>query len=239
MKWEMWNPWAKWAEFNSTHPLISKRLLYISKRSKEFNQEPYIVFDLQKTESYADDFILELLINFLPSIFLIITAIISINKNANLRYIGVSLLLTTIFSYIKFKKRYRNKYTESNVEKLLGEVKVSNITSVPCILKGEIIGRGNPGCIFNEDFVIKDETGIIFLDYNQPIHFVNKLFALFNSEQYFNKIVTVKGWYRRNPVPYVEIYEYTVDNKTKKVWTYAFRKVLYIILTIFSLFLIL
>lgn len=48
MKWEMWNPWAKWAEFNSTHPLISKRLLYISKRSKEFNQEPYIVFDLQK-----------------------------------------------------------------------------------------------------------------------------------------------------------------------------------------------
>ena len=110
---------------------------------------------------------------------------------------------------------------------------------MPCILKGEIIGRGNPGCIFNEDFIIKDETGIIFLDYNQPIHFVNKLFALFNSEQYFNKIVTVKGWYRRNPVPYVEIYEYTVDNKTKKVWTYAFRKVLYILLTIFSLFLIL
>lgn len=239
MKWEMWNPWAKWAEFNSTHPLISKRLLYISKRSKEFNQEPYIVFDLQKTESYADDFILELLINFLPSIFLIVAVVIYFDPNASLRFVGVSLLLTTIFSYIKFKKRYRNKYTESNVEKLLGEVKVSNITSVPCILKGEIIGRGNPGCIFNEDFVIKDETGIIFLDYNQPIHFVNKLFALFNSEQYFNKIVTVKGWYRRNPVPYVEIYEYTVDNKTKKVWTYTFRKVLYILLTIFSLFLIL
>ena len=170
---------------------------------------------------------------------MIVAVVIYFDPNASLRFVGVSLLLTTIFSYIKFKKRYRNKYTESNVEKLLGEVKVSNITSVPCILKGEIIGRGNPGCIFNEDFVIKDETGIIFLDYNQPIHFVNKLFALFNSEQYFNKIVTVKGWYRRNPVPYVEIYEYTVDNKTKKVWTYTFRKVLYILLTIFSLFLIL
>ena len=239
MKWEMWNPWAKWAEFNSTHPLISKRLLYISKRSKEFNQEPYIVFDLQKTESYADDFILELLINFLPSIFLIVAVVIYFDPNASLRFVGLSLLLGTVLSYIKFKRRHKNKYVETNIENLLGEVKVSNITSIPCILKGEIIGRGNPGCIFNEDFVIKDETGIIFLDYNQPIHFVNKLFALFKSEQYFNKTVTVKGWYRRNPVPYVEIYEYKVDNKTKKVWTYAFAHASYIILIIFSLLLIL
>ena len=27
MKWERWNVWAKWNELNSTHPLISKRLL--------------------------------------------------------------------------------------------------------------------------------------------------------------------------------------------------------------------
>ena len=25
-RWELWNPWAKWYEFNSTHPLISKRI---------------------------------------------------------------------------------------------------------------------------------------------------------------------------------------------------------------------
>jgi hypothetical protein len=56
MKWEMWNPWAKWFELNSTHPLISKRLQAISKLSREYNEEPYIVFDLQKTESYVDDF---------------------------------------------------------------------------------------------------------------------------------------------------------------------------------------
>lgn len=26
MRWEKWNIWAKWYEFFSTHPLISKRL---------------------------------------------------------------------------------------------------------------------------------------------------------------------------------------------------------------------
>ena len=50
MKWEKWNYWAKWYELNSTHPLISKRLEAISKRSKEYNQEPYVVFDLKKEE---------------------------------------------------------------------------------------------------------------------------------------------------------------------------------------------
>ena len=36
--------------------LISKRLLAISNRSQELNQEPYITFDLKPTESYVDDF---------------------------------------------------------------------------------------------------------------------------------------------------------------------------------------
>ena len=68
MKWEKWNYWAKWYEINSTHPLISKRLEAISNRSKEFGEETYIVFDLQKEESYLDDFLIEVLLKFLPYI---------------------------------------------------------------------------------------------------------------------------------------------------------------------------
>ena len=243
MKWEMWNPWAKWFEFNSTHPLISKRLLAISKRSKEYNQEPYIVFDLEKKESYVDDFLLEVLISFLPGLFGIATAIlgfiaISAEDKSLIKFTGLGLLLTVIFSYIKFRRSHRAGYQETNVANLLSEVKVSHITSVPCILKGRIIGRGNPGCIFNEDFVIKDETGIIFLDYNQPLNILNKIFALFKSEEYFDKEVIVKGWYRRSPVPYVEILEYTIGSKKKKVYTYITSIVIFIILFLVSIGLI-
>ena len=226
MKWEQWNIWAKWYELNSTHPLISKRLLAISARSKEFNQEPYIVFDLKKEESYVDDFLIELVINCLPTLAFIVGLIITIvlaNNDGNfLLAAGISLAVVVVFSFIKFKKRYSSKPAkETTVRDLLGEVKVSHITSIPCKLEGTIIGRGNPGCIFSEDFVIKDKTGIIFLDYNQPLTIVNKIFALFKSKEYFDKEIKVEGWYRRSPVPYVELKYMEVDGKIKKIYTYA------------------
>ena len=230
MKWEMWNPWAKWFEFNSTHPLISKRLLAISKRSIEFGQEPYITFDLQKPESYMDDFLLELLLVLAPFFVPFITLIFAFVFHDYIPYVLLSgALLFFLVLYIRFLRSHKDtNYIKTKVENLLGEVKVSGVTSIPCELEGIIIGRGNPGCIFNEDFVIKDESGIIFLDYNQPLNIVNKIFALFKSEQYFNKTIKVTGWYRRSPVPYVEIKSYEVDGKVKKIWTYPLTKGLYI-----------
>lgn len=246
MKWEQWNIWAKWYEFNSTHPLISKRLLAISNHCKEFNQEPYIIFDLEKPESYVDDFLIELLINFLPLFFGILGTIfivfcICTEKVSLSIAIGVFLLLVSISSYIKFNRRYSMKggeFSPTTVKGLLSEVKVSHITAIPCSLEGTIIGRGNPGCIFNEDFIIKDDTGIVFLDYNQPIHLVNKIFALFKSKEYFDKKVKITGWYRRSPVPYVELLTMEIDGKIKKIHTYGLNKFLYIIFFIISIALI-
>lgn len=232
MKWETWNPWALWFEFNSTHPLISKRLKRITTFSAKYNQEPYIVFDLEKKESYVDDFLLEVLISFLPRIGLIaavILGLVGFFSTGTFLPALICLLVTIGLSYYKFKRAHKSGYTDATVESLLGEIKVSHITSIPCIVKGKIIGKGNPGCIFSEDFIIKDETGIIFLDYNQPLTIINKIFAIFKSEQYFDKEVTVKGWYRRSPVPYIEIYKYTVDGKEKKIYTYGLSTALYFI----------
>ena len=226
MKWEQWNIWAKWYELNSTHPLISKRLLAISERSKEYKQDPYIVFDLKKEESYIDDFLIEVLISFLPTLAIIVGVILGVVGFAaawNMGLIiGGTLLVTLLFSLIKFFKRYSKKeMKETTVQDLLGEVKVSHITSIPCSLTGTVIGRGNPGCIFNEDFVIKDKTGIIFLDYNQPLFIINKIFALFKSQEYFDKEIKITGWYRRSPVPYVELKTMEIDGKIKKIYTYG------------------
>ena len=234
MKWEQWNIWAKWYELNSTHPLISKRLLAISARSKEFNQTPYIVFDLKKEESYVDDFLTEVLISFLPTLSFIIGLIVSailLSQEGNfLLSVGIALLVSMIFSFIKFRRVYSNKeMKESTVRDLLGEVKVSHITSIPCELKGTIIGRGNPGCIFNEDFVMKDKTGIIFLDHKHIFSIFDTVFALFKSKEYFDKEVKVTGWYRRSPVPYVEIKTMEIDGKVRKMKMYGFKLSLIII----------
>lgn len=240
MKWERWNVWAKIYELNSTHPLISKRLDAISKRCNEFNQEEYIEFNEVQTESYVDDFFLELIIWCLPTFVVIIGTILCFVFINNIGMVaGLSLIVLAIVSFVKLSYTHKfNDFPKNNVAGLLGEIKVSGITSIPATLEGTIIGRGNPGCIFNEDYVVKDETGIMFLDYNQPLFLINKLFAIFKSEENFNKIVTVKGWYRRSPVPYMEIYEYVIDGKRKKCHTYTFTKVLYVLLMIFGIVLI-
>ena len=244
MKWEMWNPWAFIYQLQSTHPLISKRLLAISEVSKDYGQEPYIVFDLVQPESYVDDFFFELVVKYSPGIAFIIGLVLMFvfmvleNYSAGFLSMGIAGVLGTIFLFIRFKRSHRSGYTPRTIKDLLGEVKVSGVTSVPCELEGRVIGKGDPGCIFNEDFTLKDETGIIFLDYNQPLWILNKVFALFKSHQYVEKTIKVRGWYRRSPVPYVEIYQWEVDGQIKKVYTYVFTIIMYVILLLLFLGLI-
>ena len=230
MKWEKWNYWAKWYEFNSTHPLISKRLEAITNRCKEFNQKPYIEFDLEKKESFFAKFMFEVFLLYLPALAFVgvITFIMLMVMNKDYQTyklgLGISGILFVIFEYILLRRKYNmSKFEKSTVADLLGEVNVSGVTSVPCELKGNIIGRGDAGYIFSEDFVIRDKTGIIFLDYNQPVWIINKIFALFKAKTFIDKDVIIKGWYRRSPVPFVEIYSMEVDGKIKKVYMYNFK----------------
>ena len=233
MKWDLWNPWATVYELNSTHPLISKRLTALSKLSSGYGQEPYVTFDLVKPESYLDDFAKEVLIYFLPWVSFIIGLLIFLctDPGKNYYYAGVLLLLPLAASLYKYGYSHPKKdFAPANVRGLLGEVKVSRITSIPCELKGKIIGRGNPGCVFNEDFVLQDESGIVMLDYEQPLFLVNKVFALFKSPEYFDKVVTARGYYRRSPVPYVQLKELVIDGEVKKcysiTWGWIWRWIL-------------
>lgn len=112
---------------------------------------------------------------------------------------GLAYLFSVIFSYdFKF-------LPEFNISSLLKKVKVSAIRPVPYILKGKIIGRGVPDLIWSEDFVLQDKSGIIFLDYRQPLGIWNFLFGLLRAGKYIGEEVTVTGWYRRAPIPYVEL----------------------------------
>lgn len=238
MKWDMWNIWAKLYEIGSTHPLISKRLLAISDRSEEFGQERYIAFDEQRPESYADDFAKECLICFLPWATLI-CALIALLAMNNMTLFSAGLIATAIFSLLKYLYRHPKNHAETTVRELLGEVKVSGVTAIPCAIEGEIIGRGNPGCVFNEDFVLKDSTGIVMLDYNQPLFIINKIFAMFKSKEYFGKTTKVTGWYRRSPVPYIEVKSMETDGVTKKCWTWQVGLVARIVFLVISVILLL
>lgn len=222
MRWEKWNVWAKWYEFLSTHPLISKRLEVISNRSGEFGQAPYIVFDEVQPESYVDDFLVELMLIFAPTmvgfvglVFLLLGIITGSNFIMSIVMFFPAIMV--LFWLLKFNRTHKNHgYRECKIVDLLSEVKVSGVTTIPCVLEGEVIGKGDPGSIFDEDFVIKDDTGIVFIDSKRVLKIMDLFAGLFQTKSMFGKKVKIKGWYRRSPVPYVQVYEMEVEGGARK-----------------------
>ncbi|MGE5308826.1 MAG: M48 family metalloprotease [Deltaproteobacteria bacterium] len=225
MLWDMWNPWAKLCELQSTHPLIAKRLEALTEQAVTMHQEPYILFDRRQPESYWDEFFLDLAVKYAPIVLPLLTGFALFKVMvpvAPLRYFGLVLLMfgfgylvNVLFSYSEGLDR------DMTVSGLLKKIKVSSVRPVACRIKGRIIGRGVPGLVYSEDFVIKDETGIIFLDYSQPIPFWDFFFGLLKAGQYIDKEVTVSGWYRRSPVPYIEVRSITDSNgQVTKCCTY-------------------
>lgn len=227
MKWDLWNPWAKYYELHSTHPLVANRLNYLSEQSASLGLKPFVVFDLKKPESYWDEFFTDLLILYLPALVILLgMPIVGYNWICNIKigfgwiilFLGIAELIKTLFSY-----NHPNYFPFMNIASLLKKVKVSAVRPIPCRLKGKIIGRGVPGLIWSEDFVMQDETGIIFLDYRQPLGIWEFLFGLFRGAQFQDQEATITGWYRRSPVPYIELKNFTIGTTTRTCYVYHIK----------------
>ena len=116
-----------------------------------------------------------------------------------LALVGLPILGLGIGSLIKTWWTYKADYfAPLNVSGLLHKVKVSGVRPVPARLRGTIIGKGAPGLIWSDDFVMQDTSGILFLDAGKPVEVV--------------------GWFRRSPVPYLELKSLTVDGVTRNCY---------------------
>jgi len=227
MKWELWNPWAKYYELASTHPLVASRIHHLGRLSEMLGREPFIRFDEKKPESYWKEFLVDMFIKLLPALVFVAFFAAAVVTGERL-LLAAGITATGFASFLKARFSYKfGSFPEKSVSDLLAEVKVSGIRPVPCRVKGTIIGRGIPGLVWSEDFVLQDETGIIFLDYKQPLPFWDTFFGMFKRAKYDNKEAEVTGWYRRAPVPLIEIEGINVPGeKERKCYTYAARYVL-------------
>jgi Zn-dependent protease with chaperone function len=215
MQWDLWNPWAKWYELHSTHPLVAKRLSYLADQAAHQDQEPLVVFDRQRPESYWDDFLVDLVVMWLPLLGFLLGAATGAGAalgvglgwgQAALLGLGGGLVLGGLAGLRQLRFSYRrDAFPHLSVAALLHRVKVSSVRPVPATLTGTIIGKGVPGLVYSEDFVLQDRTGILFLDYQQPLGLWNFFFGLLRARRYQGKEVRVRGWYRRAPVPYLQI----------------------------------
>jgi Zn-dependent protease with chaperone function len=222
MQWDLWNPWAKFYELHSTHPLVANRLMYLTDQAAHLGQEPLVVFDRRKPESYWDDFFVDLFMMVLPWLGLLLGAgavaaawalsgAAAAPERWLLGVVGAGLGLAGVGSLLKTNFVYRRDFfPHLSVAALMHKVKVSGVRPVPATLTGNIIGKGVPGLIWSKDFVLRDPTGILFMDYRQPLAIWNFLFGLLRAGTYQGKEVRISGWFRRAPVPFLEVYRLEV-----------------------------
>ena len=238
MRWDLWNPWAFYYELNSTHPLTAKRINAISSYALALNQKPYILFRKQKPESYWDDFFFDLFIVLLPYILGILGAIFYMffghltwdqilnNPGWNLLIpFGASFILPfCVGCLVRIFSAYPTndgKFLPCSVAALLKIIKVSPVQSYPVILKGKVLGRGDPGQVLSEDFIFQDKTGIIFLNH-EPFG-LNLWFGLVHFKKFQGKEVIVKGWYRRSPIPMIEVKTIQSPGYISRAYTYHYK----------------
>jgi Zn-dependent protease with chaperone function len=217
MQWDLWNPWARFHEIHSTHPLVARRLEALADAAAALGQEPAVVFDRRQPESYWDEFFVDLVVAVLPGLafctsipllFWLGGGRLDLQALVSTWSWGAVLLPLTALALpglaMIFKNRFsyrRGLFPHETVAGLLGRVKVSGVRTVPVTLAGRIIGKGVPGLVWSEDFVLQDSTGIMLLDYRQPFGLWDFFFGAFRAETLQGQEVRVAGWYRRNPSP--------------------------------------
>lgn len=236
MKWDVWNPWGALYEVSSTHPLPAKRIHALDREAELMGQAPAYDFPLSAPESYWDEFLADVAVSLYPLGGLAAGGIIAITLSrlgtgdllSVTGGIGAILLFLGLGYLLKVKSTHpTGSFPQSQVRELVGEVKVSKVRSVPCQLEGRIIGRGIPGLFWSEDLVLHDGTGFIVLDYQQPINLLTFLFGILRAEKFVGQQVTVQGWYRRGPRPYLELwYMWPQEAGKQTCWVYTANLVL-------------
>ncbi|MHA2074868.1 MAG: M48 family metalloprotease [Candidatus Hodarchaeales archaeon] len=230
--WDLSNPWGRFLELSSTHPLPAKRILALNKMQEEKGLPPEFprVGKVKLPESLWDEFLIDIFLSYItPLLFFILPilgGVISVLAELNVQVgVGAGLLLFALL----WKLRRHEKYpkirdsdpTVSVVHCLTDHTKnsyyeASPLRGKPAVFEGIVVGRGTPGYWLSEDLVIQDNTGIITLDYSPILGFMSFIFALFRRPRRGTR-VKAYGWYHRSPSPVLQVWKIvTEQGKTFK-----------------------
>lgn len=231
INWDIKSIWGRLYELSSTHPLTAKRIMAMKGKNIENRG-----ISFKQVSSFAA----QVFLNYLPHAAAVILSISSIRENfawrmplagiarglyesfianpVNMAVFGAALLIR--YYYI-----YGNKHQANSIEELLMREDASPIKGIPAVLEGTIVGRGIPGLFYSEDLIIDDGSGIMLLDYKQPLRFLEFLFGTFLVEELIERKVKVVGWYRRANRPYFLCKNIVIRDKKVVCYPYLINKI--------------
>jgi len=226
--WDLFNPWAKYFQIFSTHPLPAKRIQRLNEQCESYGKSVEIDFseakkfkELQVGKSMAGEFLTDWFVKSLPSFIFVILLIFTglwvfgyffSTPFSTLTTLQNLLLLWAVgfviigFGYIiRTSFMYRSGFEPKTVLDLVTVINVSPVRPVPAIIEGTIIGKGIPGYYFSDDIFFQDDTGLLYIDYRFGLSIVDFFWAIARVNRLIGQKVRIRGWYRRGPSPYLQI----------------------------------
>jgi len=224
--WDLYNPWAKYYQARSTHPLPAKRIQRLNQQCENYGVKPEIDFsdakaikEEQAGKSMLDEFLSDVFIKLLPTlIFIAMIGITilwifdlggfltsSLTLGNLLLFWAIGFYIIGFGSIIKTRYMYKTGFESRSIVDLVTNIKVSPVRTVPAIVEGRIIGKGIPGYHFSNDMYFQDDTGLIYIDDRFGIGIVDLIHSFSRVRKLMGQRVRIKGWYRRGPIPYIQV----------------------------------
>jgi hypothetical protein len=208
--WDIYNPWAKWLELQSNHPLTGKRIGALANYAGQMDLDiEFSLGEILRQEIELDrkklyqNFFLRLCLYYAWGLGFIIGVVIAgflglkFSSWAALGLIlvagGLGIIINRLASYPRLKNA-----SFSDIFSLTDNPCSHPLPAIPVRLRGELIAQG-------KNFFLKDSTGIIPLAPNYRFGFWHKIrttnppMAAIN-----NTSVQVLGWFRRDLSPRLE-----------------------------------
>ncbi len=203
MVYDLNNWWAFWLEISSSHPLTGKRIRALLERESKpiFDMEAVRRFPFDKAR-HLKEFVVDWTVSKLWIFFAILSIIGALgmaNDSNGKLFLAAPLLGAGVgLLVLAFYKYPGGEAQKTSVDELMGDPYASPVRGKPSALEGTLVGRGVPGYVFSEDFMLQDKSGLLYIDYKSWLPFLGDLFfSITRAGKLVGSPASCKGWFFR------------------------------------------
>ncbi|WP_055077524.1 M48 family metalloprotease [Pseudanabaena sp. 'Roaring Creek'] len=217
--WELFNPWRRWLEIHSTHPLVGKRLKFLAGYSKQLGLlTEYDFAELLKEEKKLNkkrlyqNFWRDLFIQISPVVGVVIAIVAAMllsrlfNRWLLLSFLmiglGLGFMLQGSLRYPDFRR-----VEDTDLVSLLIDPYASYVQGTPVQIPGELLGYGTDEFYLGYAMRLEDQGGVAFLNYIPSFRqwIIDPSMTIKNLEMLCDRSVIATGWFRRGKFPIIDL----------------------------------
>jgi Zn-dependent protease with chaperone function len=219
---DLFSPWAKISEWNSTHPLTGRRIRALSEYARQIKSTSRFDFGPVEEEGRTLDqgrlygqFFSGMMVYALPylaigaSIFLALTG---------LHYYSFVIILLGIAFLVQAVYKFDHPFGDAEkmtVFELMQDPYANPLRGRYVSLEGRVIGKADAGSFFGEDVTMQDRSGcLIYLNYESPVPVVGDIFfGMDEAKKMIGQAARATGWFRRSSYQILDLERIELEDR--------------------------